>query len=72
MGYSLSYFDNSVFVSKDNNQEQEYISRKLTGSNYKLLDSEKKCVVDMYNSIPASEKCVLSTGKVVDDIMKSW
>ncbi|KAI7869305.1 hypothetical protein BDF14DRAFT_1723058, partial [Spinellus fusiger] len=43
---------------------------KSTNSNHKLADSEKKLVVDLYNSIPTSGEWTLSTGGVVDDQIK--
>lgn len=49
--------------------ENDSIS-KSTKSNYKLSDSEKKCVLDSYDDISTSCKWTLSTGKVVDDIIR--
>lgn len=71
MGYKLLEASTDCFDTL--NFEKKLISSsasKSTKSNYKLTDSEKQFVVDLYNSIPTSGKWTLSTGRVVDDQMK--
>lgn len=56
MGYELKRFDNDVFVPLETCTNSDSISKKSSGSNYKLKNCELKRVVDLYQSIPADEK----------------
>ncbi|KAI7864966.1 hypothetical protein BDF14DRAFT_1931718 [Spinellus fusiger] len=71
MGYKLLEASTDCFdtLNLKKNPVSLSVSRS-TNSNYKLADSEKKLVVDLYNNIPTSGKWTLSTGRVVDDQMR--
>lgn len=70
MGYKLEKFDEDIFVPLSTTKNEGSLCTKSTGSNYKLTASENERVIETYNNIPITAKWVLSTGKVVDDVMK--
>lgn len=70
MGYKLLEADSDYFEFLNFAKPTNSSVSRSTSSNYKLTDSEKKLIVDLYNGISTSSKWSLSTGKFVDDQMK--